>query len=785
MGFSYSAKLFGGVGSGSSLPSLTGNTGKVLTVNATENGTEWAAGPAPAAAGADTQVLFNDGGAIAGNAGFTFTKASAAVGITGPLTLTPTADIVPATFRAYSSGTNYIQQNQTSANAVLSGWTHAGEPFLLAGKGAGKVLTSDANGVGTWAATVALANGGTGADLSAVAKGGIVTGTGAGTVGVTTVGVDGTFLKANSAAAGGVEWAAGGGGGITNGAGANVIPKSDGTNLVASALSEASAGSFATSAGTALSLAATAPAATTGPAQNGKSVTIMASNGVASTNTAGAADGGEVLIQAGAPARLTSGYTTTYSGAVRLKTATTKVVADDLWAPVILESGASKLYFRQHATAGTDVWQVGTPGGVLIVGDLGFPSLVIDTDSGFKAVTGAADTRIGWSSTGDGLVASTQDTLVRRKAAANPAWGAASATPVAYTHSLAADGSGTNIAGASATLLPGVGTGTGAASRLLLGGPLVGSTGSAAQSTATPVSIGGEVKADGTESFVNVTGTLPASPSAAVSGVKLAVTSVASIQDQSGLAVTLAAGANSTGTYAAVRGTNNTSGQGNTAHGGSTIGVLGEATAAGGTQNRCGVTGYASGGANNVGIQGTAYGANAVGVRGTCYQPSTTNGAAGMFSLAWGDTFPTGIVALLADNSSYAVPIFQARDNGTQVFSINDGGGVNLYREVTAVTTTATPDGTNSNIVYTNEGDADGATVTLPTAVKGLTFTFYVQTAQTLTVTANTGDTIRVSSNVTAAAGSITSNVVGSSLTLVAINSVEWVAVSALGTWVV
>lgn len=151
-----------------------------------------------------------------------------------------------------------------------------------------------------------LADGGTEADLSAVAKGDLIVGTAAGTVGIKAVGADGTFLKANSGAAGGVEWAAGGGG-ITNGAGANVIPKSDGTNLVASAISEASAGSLATSAGTALGLTATAPAATTGASQAGIGVTITASPAVASTDTAGAADGAPVTLRAGDAARNTSG----------------------------------------------------------------------------------------------------------------------------------------------------------------------------------------------------------------------------------------------------------------------------------------------------------------------------------------------------------------------------------------------------------------------------------------------------------------------------------------------
>jgi len=102
---------------------------------------------------------------------------------------------------------------------------------------------------------------------------------------------------------------------------------------------------------------------------------------------------------------------------------------------------------------------------------------------------------------------------------------------------------------------------------------------------------------------------------------------------------------------------------------------------------------------------------------------------------------------------------------------------------VTPVTTTAAPASTDTGTVYTNEGDADGAAVTLPTAVAGLVFTAYVQTAQILTITANTGDTIRIASSVTAAAGSITSSTVGSSVVLQAINATEWIALSSVGSW--
>jgi hypothetical protein len=113
-------------------------------------------------------------------------------------------------------------------------------------------------------------------------------------------------------------------------------------------------------------------------------------------------------------------------------------------------------------------------------------------------------------------------------------------------------------------------------------------------------------------------------------------------------------------------------------------------------------------------------------------------------------------------------------------------GASMLGRSVEAVTTTKAPSTTlELDELYTNEGDADGATITLPTAAAGLTYTFYVQTGQTLTVTAASGDTIRVNGIVSAAAGSASSNVVGSYLVLVAVNATEWIAVSVGGSWTV
>ncbi len=88
-----------------------------------------------------------------------------------------------------------------------------------------------------------------------------------------------------------------------------------------------------------------------------------------------------------------------------------------------------------------------------------------------------------------------------------------------------------------------------------------------------------------------------------------------------------------------------------------------------------------------------------------------------------------------------------------------------------------------SRTIYTNEGTASKIDFRLIFAELGVEFQFYVQDADGLRVVAAAGDTIRIGSLVSAAAGNIESTQVGSSITLLAINATEWVATSVVGTW--
>jgi len=84
---------------------------------------------------------------------------------------------------------------------------------------------------------------------------------------------------------------------------------------------------------------------------------------------------------------------------------------------------------------------------------------------------------------------------------------------------------------------------------------------------------------------------------------------------------------------------------------------------------------------------------------------------------------------------------------------------------------------------FTNEGASALQVFTLPSAAQNFTYTFHVQDADGLQVTAAAGDTIRIGGSVSAAAGNTSSVSIGSCIKLQCINVTEWVAVSVVGVW--
>lgn len=105
---------------------------------------------------------------------------------------------------------------------------------------------------------------------------------------------------------------------------------------------------------------------------------------------------------------------------------------------------------------------------------------------------------------------------------------------------------------------------------------------------------------------------------------------------------------------------------------------------------------------------------------------------------------------------------------------------------VEANTGAKSPSALESREVFTNTGDADGSSVTLlndPTV--GISYSVVVTAAQTITITASSGETLKFGTSTCGT--SLTSNSVGSAVTITAStggSGAIWVALSSSGTWV-
>jgi hypothetical protein len=119
--------------------------------------------------------------------------------------------------------------------------------------------------------------------------------------------------------------------------------------------------------------------------------------------------------------------------------------------------------------------------------------------------------------------------------------------------------------------------------------------------------------------------------------------------------------------------------------------------------------------------------------------------------------------------------------------NITVGGYVLSTKSVEASTAgSASPNvitAAKSNTAYTNEGSTALNYHTLPAAAANLTYTFYVDDADGIRVVAGAGDIIQINGVVSSVAGYCESTTIGSTVTLLAINATDWVAISSLGTW--
>ena len=109
-------------------------------------------------------------------------------------------------------------------------------------------------------------------------------------------------------------------------------------------------------------------------------------------------------------------------------------------------------------------------------------------------------------------------------------------------------------------------------------------------------------------------------------------------------------------------------------------------------------------------------------------------------------------------------------------------GSFGFARAVTAKTSNYTVLNTDTGTTFTNTGAAGTVNFTLPTAAAGLWYTFYRDADFTVQATAAASTTIRVAGSVSASAGNVTLDAVGSSVTLIAISTTQWIAFSSTGT---
>lgn len=143
------------------------------------------------------------------------------------------------------------------------------------------------------------------------------------------------------------------------------------------------------------------------------------------------------------------------------------------------------------------------------------------------------------------------------------------------------------------------------------------------------------------------------------------------------------------------------------------------------------------------------------------------------------NTNPSGenLLAVVASGVTMALPL-----SGVSTFISLSGDLNNVVSK--NVNYNIFPSETNTH--FTNEGATTGITFSLPAAVKNMKYSFLLQNSNQVTVQAATGDTIRIGLDVTSSGGTISAFDAGSSITLIAINSTEWLSLSQpAGSWLI
>jgi hypothetical protein len=225
------------------------------------------------------------------------------------------------------------------------------------------------------------------------------------------------------------------------------------------------------------------------------------------------------------------------------------------------------------------------------------------------------------------------------------------------------------------------------------------------------------------QNVYSLTGTLPASPAATVIGISTTITSAGSANfRQYGHNFTLGAGY--TGSYgtAAYQITNSTAGTGTEPFHSTQFGNMGFRSFANGTTTGTNTAAYASASGGNINISSLSVvgGSKADSTNVGSLNISSSSGTnainvGGFFGTTSNAALPTLVSsALIADNGTFAYPIFIARDNGTTKFQIYDDGGMAALSKEVVKTASATLEALEvSGTVITNYGETDDANLVL------------------------------------------------------------------------
>jgi hypothetical protein len=213
-----------------------------------------------------------------------------------------------------------------------------------------------------------------------------------------------------------------------------------------------------------------------------------------------------------------------------------------------------------------------------------------------------------------------------------------------------------------------------------------------------------------TKNALRVTATMPTVMTAANSAVDIQVISAGSSSfDQKVFNMDFLAGYTGSNTTTCMNFTNSAAGTGANMTGGRNQGFFAQANATT-TGANMGVYGSGSNGNKNVGVFGRAFAAKNsatnIGVCGFGLNTGTTPiQIGGFFGLMNSEpTFTSA--ALMADNGSTTDPIFVARDNGTDILTIQDGGNV----KIAGTANRATTEGTAQLVIF--NGTAPVGTLT-------------------------------------------------------------------------